>query len=161
MGVFLSRPFSGISLWYLFKHLLYNKSSQLVCYCLVTKLCTTPLQSHGLKLTRLLCPWDFPGKNTRVGCHTPLQGIFPTQGSNLCLLHWQADSSLLSHQGSPLANWSDCLQNRTIWRRWCVFMDAQNASAGSHTAVEPPTLTSWEIILRVFYLWWVIEVYAS
>ena len=32
------------------------------------------------------CPWDFPGKNTRVDCHFLLQGIFPTQGSNLRLL---------------------------------------------------------------------------
>ena len=42
---------------------------------------------------RLLCPWDFPGKNTGVGCHFFLQGIFPDQGSNLCLLcltYWQA-----------------------------------------------------------------------
>ena len=31
---------------------------------------------------RLLCPWDSPGKNTGVGCHSCLQGIFPTQGSN-------------------------------------------------------------------------------
>ena len=29
------------------------------------------------------------------------QGIFPTQGSNSCLLHWQADSLPLNHQGSP------------------------------------------------------------
>ena len=29
-------------------------------------------------------------------------GIFPDQGSNLCPLHWQADSQPLSHQGSPL-----------------------------------------------------------
>ena len=35
---------------------------------------------------RLLCPWDFPGKNTRVGCHFLLQGIFATQGSKLYLL---------------------------------------------------------------------------
>ena len=34
----------------------------------------------------LLCPWDSPGKNTGVGCHALRQGIFPTQGSNLCLL---------------------------------------------------------------------------
>ena len=34
------------------------------------------------------CPWDFPGKDTGVGCHSLLQGIFPTQGSNLALLHW-------------------------------------------------------------------------
>jgi len=31
---------------------------------------------------RLLCPWDFPGKNTGVGSHSLLQGIFPTQGSD-------------------------------------------------------------------------------
>ena len=31
---------------------------------------------------RFLHPWDFPGKNTEVGFHLLLQGIFPTQGSN-------------------------------------------------------------------------------
>ena len=31
---------------------------------------------------RLLCPWNSPGKNTGVGCHVLLQGIFLTQGSN-------------------------------------------------------------------------------
>ena len=40
----------------------------------------------------LLCPWDFPGKNSGVGCHSLLQRIFPTQGSNPGLLHWQVDS---------------------------------------------------------------------
>ena len=51
--------------------------------------------SRGLWPTRLLCPWNFPGKNTGVGCHFLLQGIFPIQGSNpslLGFLHWQADS---------------------------------------------------------------------
>ena len=54
---------------------------------------------------RLLCPWDSPGKNTGVGCHALLQGIFPTQGLNLHLLgflHWQVDSLSLSHLGSPV-----------------------------------------------------------
>ena len=37
--------------------------------------------------TRLLCPWDFPGRNTGVGCHFLIQWIFPTQGSNPGLLH--------------------------------------------------------------------------
>ena len=53
---------------------------------------------------RLLCPWDFPGKNTGVGYNFLLQGIFLTQGLNPslpCLLHWQADSLPLSHLGSP------------------------------------------------------------
>ena len=44
------------------------------------------LQPHGLWPTRLLCPWDSSGKNTGVGCHALLQGIFPTQGSNSHLL---------------------------------------------------------------------------
>ena len=44
------------------------------------------LQPHGLQSTRLLCSWDSPGKNSGVGCHALLQGIFPTQGSNPCLL---------------------------------------------------------------------------
>ena len=44
------------------------------------------LQPHGLQSARLLRPWDSPGKNTGVGCHALLQGIFLTQGSNLHLL---------------------------------------------------------------------------
>ena len=54
---------------------------------------------------RLLCPWDFPVKNTGVGCHFLLKGIFPTQGSNphlLHLLHCQAESLALVSPGSPV-----------------------------------------------------------
>ena len=47
------------------------------------------LRPHGLYPTRLLCPWDSPGKNTGVGCHALLQRIFPTQRSNLGLLHFR------------------------------------------------------------------------
>ena len=42
------------------------------------------LRLHGLQPTKLLCPWNFPGKNPGMGYH--VQGIFLTQGSNLCLL---------------------------------------------------------------------------
>ena len=44
------------------------------------------LQLHELYPARLLCPWDFPGKDTAVGCHALLQGIFPAQGLNPYLL---------------------------------------------------------------------------
>ena len=37
---------------------------------------------HGLSTTRFLCSWNSPSKNTGVGCHSLLQGIFPAQGSN-------------------------------------------------------------------------------
>ena len=55
------------------------------------------LQPHGLQPTRLLSPWDFPGKRTGVGCHSLLQGIFPTQGVNLGLLHCRQTLHPLSH----------------------------------------------------------------
>ena len=61
------------------------------------------LRPHGLWSTRLLCPWDFPGKNTEVGCHFLLQGIFLLQGSNPHPLHWQADSLPLSHREAHFA----------------------------------------------------------
>ena len=56
------------------------------------------LQPHRLQPTRLLCPRDFPGKNTGVGCYFFLQEIFPTQGLNLGLLHCRQMPYHLSHQ---------------------------------------------------------------
>ena len=49
------------------------------------------LQPCGLQPTRLLHPWDFPGKNTGAGCHFLLQGIFPNQVSRTagrCFSFW-------------------------------------------------------------------------
>ena len=54
---------------------------------------------------RLLCSWNSPDKNTGEGCHSLLQGIFPTQGLNLNLLHCRQILYHLSHQGSPF--WKD------------------------------------------------------
>ena len=60
------------------------------------------LVAHSyLQPTTLLCLWDFSGKNTGVSCHFLLLGIFPTQGSNPCVPHWQMNSLPLSHLGSP------------------------------------------------------------
>ena len=58
----------------------------------------------------LLCPWDFPGKSTGVGCHFLLQGIFPTQGSNPGLPDCSQMLYRLSHQGSPV-------HYITFWKR--------------------------------------------
>ena len=54
--------------------------------CLVAKLCLTLVTPWTVALQAPLS-WDFPGKNTGVGCHFLLKGIFPTQGLNLGLLH--------------------------------------------------------------------------
>ena len=71
--------------------------------------CAHSVLSRSLQPHRLLCPWDFPGKNTGAGCHFLLQGIFLTQGSNpsLCsFLHWEADSLPLHHLENKYDNLS-------------------------------------------------------
>ena len=68
--------------------------------CLVTKLCPA-LMTPWTVVHRHLCPWDYLGRNTGVGCPFLLRGIFLAQGSNLHLLHWRADSLPLSLQESP------------------------------------------------------------
>ena len=45
------------------------------------QLCLTLCDPMDSSLPGSSCPWDFPGKNTGVGFHFLLQGIFPTQGS--------------------------------------------------------------------------------
>ena len=61
------------------------------------------LRPHRLQPARLLCPWDFLGNSTGVDCHFLLQGIFPTQGSNLGLPHCRQRLYYLSHQGSLIS----------------------------------------------------------
>ena len=51
--------------------------------CWVASVVSDSVWPYGLQTPRLLCPWDSPGKNTGVGCHFLLQGIVPSQGSNL------------------------------------------------------------------------------
>ena len=61
------------------------------------------VMTNFLQPVRLLCPWDSSGKNTGVGCHALLQGIFLTQGSNWCLVSpaLQADSLPTEPPGKP------------------------------------------------------------
>ena len=69
-----------------------------MCVCvLVTHLCLT----LWLQPSSFLCPWNSLGKNTGVGSHSLLQGIFPTQESNPGLTHCRQILYCLSHQGSP------------------------------------------------------------
>ena len=75
---------------------------------------SSSLWLHGLQPSRLLCPWDFPGKNTGVGCHFLLQEIFLTQGSNPGLLHCKRILFHPSHRGSPI---SQIVLNKLIFNR--------------------------------------------
>ena len=69
--------------------------------CVSRSVVPDSLRPHGLQSTRFLCPWDFPGKDTGVGGHFFLQGIFPTQDLNPGLLHRRQILYRLSYKGSP------------------------------------------------------------
>ena len=56
-----------------------------VCMYVSCSVVSNSLWPHGAH--RLLCPWTSPGRNTGMGWHSLLQGIFPTQGLNPGLLH--------------------------------------------------------------------------
>ena len=86
-------------------------------------------------VSRVLCSWDFPAKNTGVGCHFLLQGIFLTQGSNPHLLLWQADSLLLSHQESQ-----QCLLTPPYNPGWVV-----PANHGSYSLRQPLTCMDFQV----------------
>ena len=88
-----------------------------VCVCVCSVL-SNSLWLHGLWPARLLCPWNFSGKNTWVGCHFFLHGIFPNERQNPCLLsllHWQADSLPLHHLGSLAYLYNGILFSKKKW----------------------------------------------
>ena len=88
------------------------------------------LRPHGLLPTRLLCPWDFPGKNTGVGCHALLQGIFPALGL-------QADSLPL---GRPTQH-HGCTQHRRIRHSKCLIPCYVHPPGGGPP--RPPSFSPW------------------
>ena len=87
--------------------------------------------------TRLHCPWDFPYKNTGVGCHFLLQGIFQTLGLNphlLCLMHWQADSLPLAPPGKPkkgVIKWNNDPLWLGLWREKMGSCDRNGEGNGT------------------------------
>ena len=80
-----------------------------MCCCLVTKSCPTLCDPTDCNLPGSSVHGDSPGKNTEVGCHDLLQGIFPTQGSNPGLPHCRWILYHLSHQGNPFSNIMDAI----------------------------------------------------
>ena len=77
-----------------------KKQKSVTVFVLSHTVMSDSLWPHGLQPARILCPWNFPGKNTGLGCHFPLQRIFTTQGSNPHLFfppHCQADYLLPCH----------------------------------------------------------------
>ena len=87
--------------------------------------------------TRIPCLWDVSGKNTGMACHFLLQGIFPVQGLNLHLLHWQGDSLPLSQQASSLENRKNALNKKKEKNIMMVYSkDTQSPKRPPNDQVE-------------------------
>ena len=109
--------------------------------CLVVQSCLTLFNPMDCGLPGSFVHGDSPGKNTGVGCHALLQGIFPTQGSNAGLPHCGKILYCLSHQESP----------------WILEWVAYPFSRGSSLA-RNRTGISW-IAVRFFTSWATREAY--
>ena len=111
--------------------------------CAVTSVVSDTLWRYGLQSAGLLCPWDFPGKNTGVGCRSLLQGIFLTQGQNsdvVCLLHWQESSSPLLPAGKPTQAHTSILISpllKLYFNKLRVHTDTFNSSSVPKDSTQP------------------------
>ena len=92
---------------------------------------------------------DSPGKNTEVGCHSLHQGIFPTQGSNLCLLcllNWQADSLPLVPPGKSIHTHTHTHKTIIllyIWNDTILPINyISNTHTHTHTQSRPPPISN-------------------
>ena len=116
-------PYICVNMWHLFFSFwltsLYAIGSRFI-YLIEVKwskshsVVSNSLQPHGL-----YCPWNSPGQNTRVGSHSFLQGIFPTQGSNPGLLRCRWILYQLSHQESPSTSLG--LTQMCSFYGWVIF----------------------------------------
>ena len=149
LSSFLFFPFSTLTNFYFVL-------GYVLCSYLVTQSCLTLYNSMDCSLPGSSIHGDSPGKNTGVGCHALLQGIFPTQGLNPGILHCRQILYHLNHQRSPEYNDTSSLkkmQNRTsnfspqIWSSIYLLQlqkirDHPCYSSFSHTTFNPCSIPS-------------------
>ena len=100
-SVLCLKPFNRLNLVYP-DLTCFSRSTDYGGVCLVTQSCPTLRDPMDCSPPDSSVHGDSPGKNTGMGCHALLQGIFPTQGSKLRLPHYRQILYHLSHQGSYL-----------------------------------------------------------
>ena len=110
------------------------------------------LRPRGLWPTRLLRPRDLPGKNTGVGCHFLLQGIFPTQGSNPGLPHCRQRLYLWATREAP----SGCY-NKVLWQKLQMWSSRGPSIMSSNYIAEANRKENNQcrILSSQFKLWWI------
>ena len=110
------------------------------------------LWPHGLSPTRLLHPWDFPGKSTGVGCHFLLQMIFLNQGSSPGLPHWRQTLYCLSHQESLVLQY-----NKFVYVLFSLYISTLHGNKSgkiyTNTSSHLWTVKLWaNVMFQLFFL---------
>ena len=116
--------------------------------------------SHSVVSDSFVTPWTgarqaplsmgFSRQECWSGCHFLLQEIFLTQGSNPCLLHWQADSLLLSHQESCR---STILNFKMSVNGWAILEDVQPNFQGYYFANKGPSSQGYGFSRGHVWMW--------
>ena len=102
----------------------------------VTQLYPTLLRLHGLQPTRLLCSWNFPSKNTGVGCHFPTPGDLPDPGIKPASL---ASPALAGRFFTTSATWKSYEKPTRFHHSW--DFPGKNTGVGCHFLLQEIFLT--------------------
>ena len=86
---------------------------------------TSCLRPHGLYPSRCLCPWDFPGENTGMGCHFLLLGVIVTPGIKPASPAWAGGFSTTEPPRKPTKQATFMIKNK-MWK--CLFVLYTNTS---------------------------------
>ena len=117
----------------------------------VAKLCPA-LVTPWTVPTSLLCPWDSPGKNTRVGCHALLQGIFPIREPNPGLLSCR-----------QFLNWLKCglqiILEHWLYADYSLAIPFCKISFITNAGMEVTKLKGFTDQLGQLYSWWEFSSY--
>ena len=117
--------------------------------CMLCLVLSHSLQAHGLQPIRLLCWWDFPGKNTEVGCHALFQGIFLIQGSNPRILrHLHCRQILYCWATWEALQSATSTANLDVWPIHYMVSLWTHHCSGKLTYVCPLTAPVWGMTLR-------------
>ena len=120
--------------------------------CSFASVMSDSLWPYGLYPTRLLCPWDSPGKNAGMGCHALLQGTLPTQGSNPSLMSPALASGFFTLV-SPGKLYLDCAYTKKLFIIYLKFNPKQTQLGISAVWVSKsmePHLIPW----KMGQAWW-------
>ena len=120
-----------------------------VCICVSHSVVCNSLRHHGL-YSLPGSSWNSPGKNTGVGCHSLLQGTFPTQGSNPDLLHCRQ----VPYHPSREASTARCQSSLEL-----VSYGYNQRNANAETCAA--ALSAASTLMKLFLLLWTSSINSS